>query len=158
MSPRRSRSDSIRPLPGEQPRGQLLGRHLEREHADDIVGVARLARVGRATFRAAAALAAMVTASAVLPMLGRPARMTQVGWLQAAQLLVDAGEPGRHAGDLADLVPGALDMLDRAGQHRGKGAELALGLALLGQVEQLALGQLDLLAAALSAGRRRRRG
>ncbi len=75
-------------LPGEQPRGQLLGRHLEREHADDVVGVTRLARVrghvprrggvrrdGDGQGRLAHARAA--------------GEDEQVGWLQAAQLLVE---------------------------------------------------------------------
>ena len=52
---------------------------------------------------AAAALAAIVTASAVLPMLGPAGEDDEVGVLQAAQLLVDAGEVGRHAETLPAL-------------------------------------------------------
>ena len=138
-------------LAGEQPGGQLLGRHLEREHADDIVGVARLGRVRRDVLRRGG-VGGDGDGQGRLAHARAAGEDDQIGGLQAAQLLVEAGELGRHARDLADLVPCALDVLDRLGQHDREGAELALGFAFLGEGEQLLLGQLDLLAAAFGLG------
>ena len=65
-------------LLGDDAGGELLGRHFEREEADDAA-VDRLHRAVGAQLAAigAAMLKAMLVASAVLPMPGRPARMTR---------------------------------------------------------------------------------
>ena len=100
----------------------------------------------------------MVTASAVLPMLGRPARITRSEGCRPPSFW---SRPVSRVGTPETLptLCQALSMcLIAARQHDGNGAELALDLALLGEAEQLLLGELDLLAARLRARRRRRRG
>ena len=158
MSPRRRRSELDPPLARQQAGRQLLGRHLQREHADDVVAVARPCRCSAGTLAEAAALAAIVTASAVLPMLGRPARITRSEGCRPPSFWSRPVSRVGTPGDLADLVPGALDVLDRRRSAPAGTAELAPQLALLRQGEQLALGRLDLLAAASRAAPGRRRG
>ena len=76
---------------------------------------------------------------------GAPGEDQEVRRLQPRQLLVEPGEPGRHARDLARLVVGALDEADRRGEDGGEVAEAAAGFADLGEREQLLLRAFDLL-------------
>ena len=91
-------------------------------------------------------LKAMLVASAVLPMAGRPARMTRSERLQAAHHAVEVVEAGRDAGELAVALEGFGGHVDGAAQCVREALEAALVAALLGEFVEAALGLLDLLA------------
>ncbi len=136
----------------QQAHGQLLGRHLEREHADRVAAARETLglRPDRLAGRGVGGDRDRERGLAH----ARPAGQDhQVGRLQAAQLVVEVDQAGRHAGHPAVLVIGRLDQGDGAGQHGREIAEPALELAFLGELEQLLLGRLDLLAPALGQGR-----
>ena len=108
-------------LLGHDARGELLGRHFEREEADDRAVVARIARAEVRSVcasdcaRARATLKAMLVTSAVLPMEGRPARMIRSDGCRPPILPSSAGEApwrcrtgarraGRRCGHLDGVV------------------------------------------------------
>ncbi|MDF2782518.1 MAG: hypothetical protein K0S96_2323 [Geminicoccaceae bacterium] len=139
-------------LGGEQAHRELLGRHLEREQADRVAaaGQALGLRSGGPGRRGVGGDGDRERGLAH----ARARRQDhQVRGLQAAELVVEVDQPGRHAGDAAVLVIGRLDHGDGAGQHRRELPEAAFELALLREHEELLLGDLDLLAAALRHGR-----
>ena len=70
----------------------------------------------------------------------------QVGRLQAAHHAVEIVEPGGDARQLAVALVGVRRHVDRGGQRLGEALEAAVIAAGLGQLVELALGLLDLVA------------
>ena len=138
-------------LLGQDAGGELLGRHFEREEADDGAVVARDRRAAGLggslsdCARARATLKAMLVASAVLPIEGRPARTIRSEGCRPPILPSSAVRAGGDAGQAAVALVGIAGHLDGGGQ-RGVEVEEALAVLVgLGQREQARLGLLDLL-------------
>ena len=103
-------------LLGQDARGELLGRHLQREEADD--GAVWRAIVGRQLggrsdcARALATLKAMLVASAVLPIEGRPARTIRSEGCSPPILPSRSREAGGDAGEMPVALVGVAGHLD----------------------------------------------
>src|SRR3546814_3813819 len=65
--------------------------------------------------------------------------------MQSAEQVVEVDQPGRQAGKAAVAPECRLGDRDRLGERRLELGEPALGLAVLGEVEEMRLGLLDLL-------------
>ena len=85
-------------------------------------------------------LKAMLVASAVLPMPGRPARMIEIGMLQAAHLAVEIVQAGRDAGQFAVALVGSRRHVDGGGERLRKRLEAAVVAAGFGELVEPALG------------------
>ena len=93
-----------------------------------------------------ATCSAMLSASAVLPMLGRAGDDDQVARLQARGHLVEVDVAGRHAGDVRRVVAvvEVVDPLEHARQHRlDLEQALVAARARLGDLEDLRLGLVE---------------
>ena len=123
---------------GEDTGGQLLGRHFEREEADDraVLGDGLAGRIA----------AGAIGLGGVEADIGRERGLAhrraagedhQVGRVQAAQQLVEIEEAGGDTGGLAAALDSRLGGHDRVGQRAAEGAEAALGLTDLGEIEKL---------------------
>ena len=87
----------------------------------------------------------MLVASALLPMPGRPARMTRSDAWSPPIWPVEIGEPRREARKVAVALVGGAGHVD-GGEERGvEGLEAAVELALLGDLVEPLLRLLDLL-------------
>ena len=125
-------------LLGQDAAGQLLGRHLQGEEAD------------HGAFRA---LGLMVGIGGVVRDVGGQRRLAhggpsrdddQVGGMQAAQDLVQIGEPGGHAGEPADAFVRRFGHVYGLENGVLEGLETAFVFAGGGQVVEALLGPLDL--------------
>ena len=145
-------------LGGQQARRELLGRHLEREDADAVVGCWRGPRLPRRLSAAAAALAAIVIASAVLPMLGRPARITRSDGCSPPSFSSRSVSPVGTPVTRLLLCSAASTILTVLVSTCGKARKPPSNSPVLGQLEQLALGGLDLSRGRVSVGSDRRPG
>ena len=144
-APDRARRDAA--LLGDDAGGELLGRHFEREEADDaaVDGVdvavgAHLAAPG------ARHVVGDVGGERGLAHAGAAGDDDQVGRLQAAHLAVEVLEPGREAGQLAVALIGARRHVDGGGERGLEFLEAAAVASGLGELVEPALGVLDLLA------------
>ena len=132
---------------GDDAGGELLGRHFQREEADD-------AAVDGGDMAVGPRLAAMRLGDVVgdvggergLAHAGAAGDDDQVGRLQAAHLGVEVLQAGGEAGQLAVALIGAGRHVDRGGQRLGEALEARAEAARLGDLVELALGVLDLLA------------
>ncbi len=86
---------------------------------------------------------AMFRARELFPLAGREDQ--QIGVVEAAQQVVEVDQPGGQPGQAAVAPERRLGHRDRLGERRPELDEAALGLAALGEVEQVRLGLLDLL-------------
>ena len=134
-------------LLGDDAGGELLGRHFEREEADD-------AAVDRVDMAVGAHLAAPSPRHVVgdvggergLAHAGTAGDDDQVGGLQPAHLGVEVPEAGRQARELAVALVGARRHVDGGGQRAFEFLEAAAVAPDLGEVVEALLGVLDLLA------------
>ena len=133
-------------LLGKNARGQLLGRHFEREEADD-------GAVGR-LHRAVRLLLGAVRLGDVVGDVGGQRRLThrgasgendEIGRLQAAELVVEIGKTGRQTRQMPVALVGGARHLDGSGQRRAEAEEARPVLALLGQLVEPPFRFLDLL-------------
>ena len=99
------------------------------------------------SLRSSATCSPMFSASAVLPMLGRPATtITRSPGCSPDVILVEIGEAGGHAGDVGRIVAVVerLDALDDLRQQRADLLEVLLpARALLGDVQDLRFGLVE---------------
>ena len=102
-------------------------------------------------------LKAILVASAVLPMPGRPATMIKIGGLQAAHHAVEIVQAGGDAGQAPVTLLGVGRHVDGDGQRVGKALEPAFVAAGFRDRIELALGLLDLVARAARRPARHRR-
>ncbi len=112
-------------LLGHDAGGELLGRHFEREETDHCAVMAGSSgcEVGLAPSeraRARAMLKAMLVASAVLPIDGRPARMIRSEACRPPILASSAFRTGGNAGEAAFALVGVVRHLDGSGQRTGE--------------------------------------
>ena len=121
MPPRRIVLDGNAGLLGDDAGGELLGRHFEREEADD-------AAVDRVDVAVGLHLAAPGLGDVVgdvggergLAHAGAAGEDDQVGGLQAAHLAVEVVEAGGEAGELAVALIGARRHVDGGGERLAK--------------------------------------
>ena len=128
-------------LLGEDARGELVGRHFEAEHRDRRAG--RFARLDAVLGVAQEALRggeSDVGRQRALAHARPPGDDDQVGAVQAADLGVQAVEPGGDPGQMAAAVERPLGHLDRQLGRFAERLGLALGAALLGDLVELGLG------------------
>ena len=132
---------------GDDTGGELLGRHFQREEADDaavdggdVAVGARLAALGLGD------VVGDVGGERGLAHAGAAGDDDQVGRLQAAHLGVEVFQAGGEAGQLAVALVGAGRHVDRGGERLGEALEARAEAAGLGDLVELALGVLDLLA------------
>ena len=85
-----------------------------------------------------------IGASAVLPIEGRPARMTRSERLQSAHFAVEVAQARRDAGDVAVALVRFLGHFDRRDQRLFKLDKTAIHLAGAGEFEQPLFGRFDL--------------
>ena len=103
-------------------RGELFGRHLQREEADDpAIDRLTLPSASVSVRCARATLKAILVASAVLPIDGRPGEDHEIGLLQAAHRAVEIMQAGRQAGQVPVALIGVGGHLDGVGE-RGREA------------------------------------
>ena len=130
---------------GEDAGGELLGRHLEREEADDAAFDGAFGAVGPR--------AALVGAGDVEGDVGRERGLAhrraagedqQVRGVQAAEALVEVDEAGREAGEAALALVGRVRHLDRVDDGAAEGLEALVDLALLAELVERLLGLDDL--------------
>ena len=88
---------------------------------------------------------AMLVASEVLPMAGRPARMMRSDFCRPPISRSRSAEAGGHARQRAVALIGFAGHLDGFGERVVEGLEAAIVAALLGEVEERLFGFLDLL-------------
>ena len=140
-------------LLGDDAGGELLGRHFEREEADDAAIDAFGAAVG--PHLAAPRLGDVVGdvgGERGLAHAGTAGEDDEVGGLQAAHHAVEVGEAGREAGQLAVALIGARRHVDGGGQRGREALEAAVVAAGLGELVEPPLGVLDLVARRKSTG------
>ena len=99
-------------------------------------------------------LKAMLVASEVLPIEGRPARISEIGGVQAAEALVEVGEAGGEAGEAAVALVGGVGDADGVDDGAAEGLEAAVDLALLAELVERLLGLDDLVLGSLSTSMR----
>ena len=91
-------------------------------------------------------LKAMLVASAVLPMPGRPARMTRSERCRPPIVAVEIAQARGDARQAAVALVGGRRHVDGGGERVGEALEAAVVFALLGELVEAALGFLDLVA------------
>ncbi len=91
-------------------------------------------------------LNAMLVTSAVLPMAGRPARITRSDACRPPKGAVHVDETGRDARQLSLALVGSGRHVDGVGEGFGKALETTIVAAGFGQFVETALGFLDLVA------------
>ena len=107
--------------------------------------------------KALAAPKAIFVASAVLPMPGRPARISRSDGCSPPVLLVEVAQAGGEAGDVAGALERPLRAPHRFGERLFEGDEAAIGAAIGREAVQRLLGRLDLRRCRQAPDRRRRR-
>ena len=134
-------------LLGDDAGGELLGRHFQREEADDAaVGGHRVAVGAHFAAPGARDVVGDIGGERGLAHAGTAGEDDQVGRLQAAHHAVEIVEPGGDAGQLAVALEGVRRHVDGGGQRLGEALEAAVVAAGLGQLVEPALGVLDLVA------------
>ena len=134
-------------LLGDDTGGELLGRHFEREEADDaaIDGCRYGRRAGPRRARPGDVVGD-VGGERGLAHAGAAGEDDQVGGLQAAHLGVEIVQAGGEAGQLAVALIGVRGHVDGGGERLREALEAAVVAAGLGELVEPALGVLDLLA------------
>ncbi len=133
-------------LLGEDAGGELVGRHFEAEQGDPRARRLATAR-SRPHCRAASAWrrqTAMLVASELLPMPGRPATMIRSDLCSPPIFEFRRFEAGRDPRQMPAAVERALGHLDRQLGRFGERLGLAFGAAFFGDLVELGLGPLDL--------------
>ncbi|GBD42523.1 hypothetical protein HRbin39_01917 [bacterium HR39] len=125
----------------EQAGRELLGRHLQREHGDHVIGMPEPLGLGPLGPRSRG-VGGDGEGERRLAHAGASREDHEIRALQPAQLLVETDEAGGNAGHVALTVPGGVDDAHRVLEHVGKRAEVAAPLAALGQLEQPLFGPL----------------
>ena len=141
-------------LLGDDAGRELLGRHFEREEADD----AAVEGLRRSVGAELAAIGARDVEGDIgrergLAHAGAPGDDDEVGRLQAAQLVIEIVEAGRDAAEVAVALIGPGGHVDRDLQRVGEFLEAAAVLAALGDLVEPLLRLLDLVARAGIDGR-----
>ena len=149
MSPRRILVGGDAGLFGDDPGRELLGRHFQREEADDaaVGGLERPVRSGSPLI-GLGDVEGDVGGERRLAHAGAPREDDEVGGLQSAHVAVEIGEPGRDAGERPLALVGPGGHVDRDLQRVGKPLEAAVVAARLGDLVEAPLGLLDLFARA----------
>ena len=140
-------------LLGEDPRRELLGRHLEGEEGDPgAVGRPFALRLLSAFAEARGGVEGDVGGERGLAHAGAAGEDHQVGGVQPAQQAVEVVEAGGRAGERGVALVGVLDDLDGARQRRGELLAAGIDAAFLGELVEPVLGLLDLLGRRLLQG------
>ena len=139
-SPRRMRSEETPDFLGEDPGGELLGRHLERKETDDRSVLGGFPEVGD--------IRGPISSRCIKCDVGGQRRFAhrrsageddQIRGVQAAQLAVEIDKPGGDPDGFAAALEGCFGVEDRICQRGAKGAKTALGLPGGCEFEQLSL-------------------
>ena len=131
-------------LLGDDAGGELLGRHFQREEADDAAIDGRHVAVGADLARPGLGdVVGDVGGERGFAHAGTAGEDDQVGGLQAAHARVEIGQAGRDARQVAVALVGAGRHVDRGGQRLGEALEAGIVTAGLGDFVEFAFGVLD---------------
>ena len=134
-------------LLGDHAGGELVGRHFEREEADDaaVDGLVRAVRP-LPEFVGLGDVEGDVGGERGLAHAGAAGDDHEIGRLQAAHHLVEVAHAGRDAGEATVALEGLGRHVDGGGERVGEALEAAVVAAGFGDRVELALGLLDLVA------------
>ena len=134
-------------LLGDDAGRQLLGRHFEREEADDaaVGGFDHAVRAG-SRLKGLGDVESDVGGERRLAHARAPRQDDEVGSLQAAHVAVEIGQAGGDAGERPFALVGPGGHVDRDLQRVGEGLETAVVAARLRDLVEAPLGLLDLFA------------
>ena len=134
-------------------RGQLLGRHLQREEAHDAPVHGAVGAIGQFAHAVGAGdVEGDVGGKRGLSHRRAPGQDDEVRVVEPAHLLVEVLEPGRDPRQLAAALERRVRGVKRAGHRLQERLEAAFGHALFGQLVQRLLGRLDLVLGVLVHG------